>query len=83
MRHKTGFFDIIIWQFMFVINPELCTQCEECVDACPCGAIIDKGKYSEIDQEACADCGACLDVCEFGAISEVEGNPGQIPSKKV
>lgn len=53
------------------------------MDACPCGAIIDKGKYSEIDQEACADCGACLDVCEFGAISEIEGTPAEIRSKKV
>ncbi|MBQ9274157.1 MAG: 4Fe-4S binding protein [Succinivibrio sp.] len=63
---------------MFVINPELCTRCEECRDACPCDAIKEQGDHLAVIPEECAECGACLDVCEFGAVSEEE-----IPHREV
>ena len=64
---------------MFVIDKAVCTQCDECKDACPCDAIVTDadGKYT-VDPEACAECGACLDVCEFAAVSEQE-----IPSRQI
>jgi len=65
---------------MFVIDNDICTQCDECKDACPCDAITDTEDGKRVvDQDACAECGACFDVCEFGAISEVD----EIPSAKV
>ena len=65
---------------MCVIDNEVCSQCDECKDACPCDAIIDTpdGKR-KIDPDLCAECGACFDVCEFGAISETD----EIPSERV
>lgn len=56
---------------MFGIKKEACTDCQMCVDACPCDAIIkEDGKVSYIDPKLCVDCGACADVCEFDSIFE-------------
>ena len=55
---------------MFVIDPDTCTACDSCMDACPCDAIL------------CVDCGACMDVCEFGSIFEVD-EADIIPKKDV
>ena len=56
---------------MFVIDPEACTGCAECKNACPCDSISeDENGRCSIDPDLCADCGACLDVCEFGAVFE-------------
>ncbi len=58
---------------MFVIDAEKCTQCGECQDICPCGAISqsDEGPFM-IDKDLCAECAVCQDVCPFECISEVD-----------
>ena len=44
---------------MFFIDPEVCTGCGECKDACPCDAISeDENGHCVIDTDLCADCGA-------------------------
>lgn len=49
---------------MFVINNEICSQCGECQDICPCGAIEQQPDDSfKIDAEMCSDCAACQSVC--------------------
>ncbi|GAB4256960.1 MAG: 4Fe-4S dicluster domain-containing protein [Thermoleophilia bacterium] len=48
----------------------LCTQCGECAEACPSGAIARneaKGAYV-IDPELCTDCGVCVDACPEGVM---------------
>ena len=58
---------------MYVINRELCSQCGECSDICPCGAIEQQSDDTfKIDCAACSDCGACQSVCPFEAIEEKE-----------
>ena len=67
---------------MFFIDPEVCTGCGECKDACPCDAISeDENGRCVIDTDLCADCGACLDVCEFGSI--FEASQEEIESLKI
>ena len=51
-----------------IIDPELCTGCETCVDACPAGAIRMEDAKAKIDAGLCIDCGACVDECPSGAI---------------
>lgn len=58
---------------MFVINKEKCSQCGECRDICPCGAIEQQPDDSfKIDAQMCADCAACQSVCPFEAIEETD-----------
>lgn len=42
----------------------VCTQCGQCAEVCPTGAIQrnEKGAYV-VDAEACIKCLACIDVC--------------------
>ena len=58
---------------MFVIDPEKCTQCGECMDICPCGAVVeqDDGTFA-IDKDLCAECAVCQVECAFEAISEID-----------
>ena len=42
---------------------------EECLDACPIGA-ISEGDIYKIDPDKCESCGACADACPTGAIVE-------------
>ena len=50
-------------------NPELCTGCEKCLEACPDRAIkITNGK-AKLDREMCLQCGECAKACPTGALS--------------
>ncbi len=58
---------------MYKINQDICSQCGECQEICPCGAIEQQDDGSlVIDAAVCADCAACQSVCPFEAIEEVE-----------
>lgn len=46
------------------VNKDVCTECGECVDICPTGAI--KSPF-EVDIEACIKCCACVKKCPEGA----------------
>jgi heterodisulfide reductase subunit A-like polyferredoxin len=51
-----------------VVNPELCTACSMCSDACPQAAIhIDE--LAVIDRSKCNGCGICVAECPENAIS--------------
>ncbi len=56
----------------FWINPEECTACGLCEDACPTDAISENEDEDTfvIDPEACDDCGTCVDECPNDAIAE-------------
>ena len=50
------------------VDPEKCTGCEACVDACPVTTIVmTDGKA--VVQDECIDCGACVDECPCEAIT--------------
>lgn len=63
----------------YIIIPEKCTKCGDCLDACKDNAIIgEKVKkylsgYSpfEIVQKRCTKCGECIKVCTYDAIKLV------------
>lgn len=53
----------------FVIDPDLCIECGECITECPHQAISDEAGY-KIDDELCQKCGICEEVCPTDAISK-------------
>jgi formate hydrogenlyase subunit 6/NADH:ubiquinone oxidoreductase subunit I len=55
---------------MFLIDRNLCTGCEQCVDVCPADAITIQDAKAVIDQSLCRQCGICADQCPAQAISE-------------
>jgi len=51
------------------IDRERCTECGDCVEACPEHALtLQKGIGIVLDEEACAYCGDCEEICPQGAI---------------
>jgi len=53
------------------IDPDVCTQCGACVDACAQGAIIEDDDRVWIDTTICTRCGVCVDTCPSEAIGRV------------
>ncbi|MHA1762370.1 MAG: DUF362 domain-containing protein [Promethearchaeota archaeon] len=60
------------------VNPDLCTGCGLCLDACIFGAIEIIDNVAVIDREGrdfCTGCGRCEKVCPTGAITlSIEGD---------
>ncbi len=53
----------------YVIDPELCIGCTQCVDVCPVDAISgEKKEVHVIAEDICISCGACEEVCPVDAI---------------
>lgn len=49
------------------VAESICTQCEQCRDACPVAAIA-MGPYPVIDRERCIECYCCNELCPTGAM---------------
>jgi len=56
------------------IDPNRCTGCRDCVDACPFGVLaLAGGKIQKV--EPCFGCGQCVAACPEGAIDYVPRSP--------
>jgi ferredoxin len=63
----------------YIIIPEKCTMCGDCLDVCRDNAIIGERKKTfltgympfEIVQKRCTKCGECIKVCKYDAIKLV------------
>lgn len=66
----------------YVILPDKCTGCGECMDVCEECAIEGKDGYIHmIDQDMCEQCGKCVSACEERAIMAVSGKLPRLPKK--
>lgn len=53
-----------------------CKGCNECVSACPAGAIKKNGNKVWVQEDICVGCGVCQHACEYDAIRLVQiGKP--------
>jgi uncharacterized pyridoxamine 5'-phosphate oxidase family protein/NAD-dependent dihydropyrimidine dehydrogenase PreA subunit len=53
------------------IDPEKCTACGTCYEACSFGAIIE-GVTCKVNSERCDECGSCIIACPMNAIDYPE-----------
>lgn len=51
-----------------VIDPDECTQCGECAEECPHGAVLESAGEFRIDNTLCQKCDICQNVCPANAI---------------
>lgn len=54
--------------FEAVVDEEVCTGCEDCVERCPVGA-INVGDVATVEREKCLGCGLCAGACSSEAIT--------------
>lgn len=67
---------------VYVIMPDLCVGCGDCIDECPEDAIEGKDKFIHmIDQDMCEQCGKCVGACDEEAIVAVTGKLPKLPKK--
>lgn len=59
------------------IDPELCTRCGNCAQACRFHAITQKGGTFQIVDYACEGCGVCALTCPAGAVTLAADEAGQ------
>ena len=58
----------------YIILPDKCTGCMDCIDACDYTAIEGKKNFIHmIDQDMCEHCGECVSSCDEEAIVKWEG----------
>jgi len=57
----------------YIVDPELCTGCEECIAVCNYNSIIlvNDDETAFITAEKCTKCGKCEDACPEDAISKL------------
>lgn len=66
----------------YVILPDKCAGCGDCMDACGEDAIEGKrGFIHMIDQDMCEQCGKCVSACEEEAIVAVNGKLPRLPKR--
>ncbi|MBN1852028.1 MAG: ATP-binding protein [Pirellulales bacterium] len=65
-----------------VVDPDRCTHCGLCSQACRYGAIACVGEETLIFTELCHSCGGCLLVCPEDAIREVPKPIGRLRTGK-
>ena len=51
------------------VDPDLCTGCEECLDACVFGGMEFIDGKAVVNDMNCVGCGRCVKTCATGAIN--------------
>jgi len=55
--------------YFAVVDTELCTGCETCVERCQMDAITLDEEKANIDLDHCIGCGLCVSTCPSDALS--------------
>ena len=64
--------------FYALVDEDLCTGCEACIDRCAFNAMSMDFGICEVDRSACYGCGLCIDTCETEALSLIQKSPEEL-----
>jgi heterodisulfide reductase subunit A-like polyferredoxin len=64
---------------MAIVDEDLCSGCEACVDTCQFLALTVADGVSRVDEDRCAGCGICVTQCPEDAISMIKRKAEDIP----
>jgi electron transport complex protein RnfB len=62
--------EMVISNYYAVVDPDLCTACETCLDRCQMEAItIGPDEIAQVNLDRCIGCGLCVTTCPTEALS--------------
>jgi heterodisulfide reductase subunit A-like polyferredoxin len=64
--------------FYAMVDADLCTGCEACIERCAFNAMTMTEGVCEVDRSACFGCGLCFISCETEALSLVQLSPEEL-----
>ena len=64
--------------FYAVVDQELCTACEDCLERCQFNALKMADDTCTVDTALCVGCGLCVTVCPTEALSLEQKSPDEI-----
>lgn len=61
--------EVVISNYFAVVDPELCTGCETCLERCQMGATaLNEDGVAEVNIDRCIGCGLCVTTCSDEAL---------------
>ncbi|MDY6878921.1 MAG: 4Fe-4S binding protein [Thermodesulfobacteriota bacterium] len=61
--------EVVLSNYFAVVDPDLCTSCETCIDRCQMEAIVmSDADIAEINLDRCIGCGLCVTTCPTEAL---------------
>ena len=64
--------------FYALVDADLCSGCEACLDRCAFNAMAMVDGICEVDRSACYGCGLCISSCETEALSLLQKSPEEL-----
>lgn len=62
--------------FQARVDPDLCSECETCVERCQMEAVLEADGCKKIDTARCIGCGLCVSTCPSEAMSLISRSSG-------
>jgi len=72
--------------FIASSDPEVCTNCETCIERCQMDAIFIEDDHAVVNKDRCIGCGLCVSTCPSGALTLERKPPDaqpQIPKNQM
>jgi len=64
--------------FYALVDADLCSGCEACLDRCAFNAMTMVDGICEVERLACYGCGLCISACETDALSLLQKSPEEL-----